>query len=211
MPLLLLYGGTFDPVHNGHLAVARAARDRLRCWVHLMPAADPPHRSAPGASASERVQMLERAVQDEPGLVVDRRELERPGPSYTVDTLRELREQVGRQMPLALLLGSDSFLSLPGWHDWQALFGLAHLVVAERAGASLDSQLPETLAQTIAGRWSNAADVLQRSPAGRVLRLQQPLVPVSASDVRQRLATGTEWTELLPPTVAAYIREHGLY
>lgn len=128
MGLRIHYGGTFDPVHLGHLAIARAARDQLQVAVRLLPAADPPHRAAPGADAGQRAHMLALAIGDEPGLLLDLRELERsarqPGvPSYTVDTLRELRAELGPHQPLAWLVGADSLLGLTGWHDWEALFG----------------------------------------------------------------------------------------
>jgi len=207
----LLYGGTFDPVHHGHLAIARAARDRLDCQVHLMPAADPPHRPAPGASADDRVRMLELAIADEPGFSVDRRELDRSGPSFTVETLRELRREIGSTPSVALLIGADSFLSLPQWQEWQAVFELAHLVIAERAESVLDAPLPEPLAGAVAGRWADQPGELQQPPAGRVLRLHQPLFPISASEIRQRLAERMQWDDLLPPAVAEYIRQRGLY
>jgi len=209
--VLLLYGGTFDPVHNGHLAIARAARERLRCEVHLMPAADPPHRPAPCACAGERLKMLELAIAGEPGFCVDRRELDLPGPNYSVETLRQLRREIGMQTPIALLLGADSFLSLPQWQEWRALFGLAHLVVAERAESGLEMALPGPLAEALVGRWVDDPDELQRTASGYVVRLHQPLNPISASEVRRRLVEGEHWDELLPPAVAAYIRQRGLY
>jgi len=209
--LHLLYGGTFDPVHHGHLAIARAARDFMQCEVWLMPAADPPHRPPPGAGAGERLRMLELAIADEPGLRADRRELDRPGPSYTVETLRELRQALGPKLPLALLLGADSFLGLPDWHEWQHLFAFAHLVVAERPGSPLDDALSETLTKATCGRWTSDPDDLRETPAGRVLRLQQPLCSISASVVRRRLAEDAQWEELLPAAVASHIRQQGLY
>ena len=183
MSLHAYYGGTFDPVHDGHLAIARAARDALACPVALMPAADPPHRPAPGASAVQRAEMLELAVRDEPSLWVDRRELRRDAPSYSVDTLRELRAEWGRDASIALLVGADSFRGLPTWREWRALFTLAHFVVAERADNPLDSGLPATLADDLAGRWTDKPSVLRQSPAGRVLRLRQPLHLASATAI----------------------------
>ena len=155
--LRLFYGGTFDPIHNGHLAIARAARDALCVTVRLMPAADPPHRAPPGASAAQRAHLLDLAVKGERGLCVDRRELRRAARlpasrSYTVDTLRELRMELGDAAPLALLIGADSLLGLPGWHEWRALFGLAHFVVADRPGNLLDAGLPPELADALASR-----------------------------------------------------------
>lgn len=216
MRLRIHYGGTFDPVHLGHMAIARAARDQLQVAVRLMPAADPPHRALPGADAEQRARMLALAIGDEPGLQLDRRELERaarqPGvPSYSVDTLRELRAELGPRQPLAWLVGADSLLGLPGWHAWEALFDLAHFIVADRPGSPLEQALPPALATALAGRWAAHARDLEKAPAGRVLRLQAPLREESASAVRQRIATGGDWRALLPAAVADYIADHGLY
>jgi len=208
--LKALYGGTFDPVHHGHLAIARAVRDRLDCPVALMPAADPPHRPPPGVNVTERARMLELAIEGEPGLSLDQRELHRDGPSYTVDTLRALRREIGAHAPLVLVLGADSFLSLSQWHDWQALFTLAHLVIAERPHCNL-AALPDALTQATATRWTDAPAHLRAAPTGRILRLHQPLHPASATEVRRRLATGANWAALLPAAVAAHIRTHRLY
>ena len=148
--LRVFYGGTFDPVHHGHLAIARAAHVTLGVPVALMPAADPPHRPPPGASAADRVAMLELALAGEPGLALDLRELARPGRSYSVDTLRALRDELGEAAPLALLVGADSFLGLPTWKAWEALLDLAHFVVAERAGSPLEAALAPPLAAAVA-------------------------------------------------------------
>lgn len=211
MDLWLIYGGTFDPVHEGHLAIARSARDALGTTVRMMPAADPPHRPPPGADALQRARMLDIAIAGEPGLAVDRRELERDGRSWTADTLRALREEIGPHRPVALLVGADSFLGLPEWKEWRALFALAHFVVAERPGSPLDGPMPPELAAGLAGRWADSASALEHAPAGRVWRLQQPLTAVSASGIRQRIAEQGDWKADLPPAVAAYIERHGLY
>lgn len=209
--LHVLYGGTFDPVHNGHLAVARQARDALAAQVHLMPAADPPHKGPTHADAEQRAAMLALAIGDEPGLRVDRRELEREGPSYTIDTLRELRAEIGDRAPVALLIGADSFLALPSWKSWRELFDYAHFVVAERPGNGLESQLPPALSEQASGRWTDAAEDLHGDPAGRILRLQQPLQPESASEIRRRIQAGEPWQDQVAPAVAAYIAQKGLY
>jgi nicotinate-nucleotide adenylyltransferase len=216
MGLRIHYGGTFDPVHLGHLAIARAARDQLQVAVRLLPAADPPHRPAPGADANQRARMLELAIGDEPGLLLDRRELERAQrepalPSYTVDTLRELRAELGPRQPLAWLVGADSLLALPSWHEWESLFGLAHFVVADRPGSSLERSLPAPLAQALEGRWAPHERDLLTNPAGRVLRLQAPLRGESASAVRERIGSGGDWRALVPEPVADYIADHHLY
>jgi nicotinate-nucleotide adenylyltransferase len=209
--LRVFYGGTFDPVHDGHLAIACAARDALDTQIRLMPAADPPHRAPPGASATQRAAMLDLAATGHTGLCVDRRELQRDGRSYSIDTLRALRVEYGTDAPIALLVGADSFLGLPTWHQWRELFGYTHFVVAERAGNPLDRALPTELAEALSGRWCDSPDALARSPAGHVLRLHQHLHDQSASEIRQCIADGRPWRNQLPAAVADYIERHGLY
>ena len=214
--LLVLYGGTFDPVHNGHLAIARAARDALQVDIHLMPAADPPHRPPPGAAAGDRVAMLQLALADEPGLLPDLRELQRHAVdgarrSYSVDTLRGLRAELGADAPIVLLVGADSFIGLPTWKSWRELFDLAHFVVARRAGSPLDAELPPQLADALRGREVASPESLRLQPAGRVLYLRQPLHAQSATDIRHRIAAGRPWRQLVPAAVADYIQFHGLY
>src|SRR5690606_13371362 len=210
-PLFVLYGGTFDPVHDGHLAVARAARDALGTTVRMMPAADPPHRAPPGATADQRAEMLEIALAGEPGLCVDRRELRRAGRSYSIDTLLDLRAQVGPEAPVALLVGADSFVELPDWHRWRELFAHAHFVVAQRPGSPLDAGLRPELAAELAGRWCAAPAALFEVPAGRVLRLEQPPHAESATAIRRQVAAGGDWRDDVPAAVAHYIERHGLY
>jgi len=209
MALALLYGGTFDPVHAGHLAVARAARDALSAEVSFLPAADPPHRPAPGASAEQRAHLLALAITGEPGFRLDLRELQRPGPSYTVDTLRQWRAEHGPEQPLAWLVGADAFRGLAGWHEWEALFDLAHFVVAVRPGHDLET-LPPALEAACAGRWVGARR-LAEAPAGGLFRLSMSLHPASATELRRRLRTGEPHGDWLAPAVAAHIAREGLY
>lgn len=211
LPLRAFYGGTFDPVHNGHLAIALAARDALGTTIWMMPAADPPHRDAPGASADDRAAMLELAIQGQAGLRVDRRELQRDTPSYTIDTLRELRAKHGDTAPLAFLIGADSLHGLATWKEPEALLAGAHWVVAERPGSALDEHLPPEVARLVGARWTLNAAALRESPGGKVLRLRQPLHGESATQLRRRIAAGETWHHLLPLAVSRYIVEHGLY
>ncbi|OEZ00267.1 MULTISPECIES: nicotinate-nucleotide adenylyltransferase [Stenotrophomonas] len=216
MGLRIHYGGTFDPVHQGHMAIARAARDQLQVAVRLLPAADPPHRPAPGANATQRAEMLALAIDEEPGLLLDLRELERARrqpdvPSYTVDTLRELRGELGPRQPIAWLVGADSLLGLTGWHEWEALFELAHFIVADRPGSPLQQQLPARLQDALHGRWTAKEGDLFGAPAGRLLHLHAPLRSESATEVRERIASGGDWRALLPGKVADYVADHRLY
>lgn len=213
--LTLWYGGTFDPVHHGHLAIARAAAQAFAAPVTLVPAADPPHRAAPGADAGQRAHMLALAAAGDPALRVDLRELHRAGPSWTVDTLEALRAQLGAQAPVALLLGADSFRSLPGWKAWRRLPQLAHLVVAARLAADGSddlADLPADLAAEFAPRWTGDRAALAGAPAGCAYRLAQPLRAESATAVRAAIAAGDPaWRTMVPAPVAAFIGQAGLY
>ena len=211
LPLRAFYGGTFDPVHNGHIAIALGARDALGTTIWMMPAADPPHRAAPGAGAEDRAAMLDLAIQGHAGLRVDRRELARDTPSYTIDTLRELRAKHGDQAPLAFLIGADSLHGLATWKEPEALIAGAHWVVAERPGSALDEHLPPEAARLVGARWTLDPAALRNSPGGKVLRLRQPLHEASATQIRRRIAAGETWHHLLPLAVSRYIVEHGLY
>lgn len=208
--LTLIYGGTFDPVHRGHLAVARAAATALHAEVRLMPAADPPHRETPQVSGEQRAQMLELAVADERGLLVDRRELQRSGRSYTIQTVLELRDELGDHAPIGLLLGADAFLGFHTWHLWRELLALVHLVVVNRPGHSLQA-VPELLDQALQGHWTQRVDDLRRLPAGRVMVLEAGAREESSTLLRERLLQGGDWAALVPEAVAAYIRAHRLY
>jgi nicotinate-nucleotide adenylyltransferase len=209
-PLRILYGGTFDPVHDGHLAVADAAAALFDTDVALLPSADPPHRAPPGASAQQRAAMLDLAVAGHPRLQVDRRELQREGPSYSADTLRDVRADIGPDASLAWLLGADAFRDLATWHRWRELLKLAHLVVALRPGYVLGALAPELQAE-VASRWAHDPAALRRVPSGLLLRLNLPPRFEAASNLRERIAAGLPWENEVPPEVAAYIRAHRLY
>jgi len=194
-PIAIL-GGTFDPVHNAHLRVAWEAAEALDADVRLMPAHVPPHRPAPVASANQRVAILRAALAGQTRLTLDERELRRDAPSYTVETLRELRAELGNERSLILLIGADAFAGLPTWHEWPALFDLAHLVVLTRPGHGADP--PAQLLSAIADRRVLSASELQGSARGRVLELAVTPLEISASAVRAVLAAGGEPRWLVP-------------
>ncbi|MBN8715611.1 MAG: nicotinate-nucleotide adenylyltransferase [Pseudomonadota bacterium] len=213
--LRIYYGGSFDPVHNGHLAIACAARDQLGAEVFLLPAGDPPHKTTTHAAAEVRAHLLELAVAGVPGLRVDRRELQRAGPSYTVDTLHQLRAELGPQAPIAWLVGADSLRQLHTWHRWRALLALAHLVVVARPDAPVDGAALAVVApavqEAIAPRWRPPA-ALAQAPAGAVCLLPlAPLRPESSTELRHRIAAGIPWRDWVPAPVAAEIERLQLY
>jgi len=215
MSLHACYGGTFDPVHNGHLAVARAVAEVLEASVHLVPSADPPHRAAPGASAEQRAIMLELAAAGDGRLQVDRRELMREGRSYSIDTLQQLRDELGDSTPLVWVIGGDSLLQLDTWKDWRRIFQLAHVLAVPRPGLLLSRSDIEATAPAVLGeispRWRPSREFRQR-PAGFFALLPlRPLRTESATEVRRRIATDQPWADLVAPPVAAYIHDRGLY
>lgn len=194
-PLAIL-GGTFDPVHNGHLRAAWEAADRLGAEVRLVPAHVPPHRAPPVASPAQRLALLRAALEGQRILSADDRELRRDGPSYTVDTLRELRVEIGPDRPLVLLLGADAFHGLPEWHRWRELFDLAHVGVLTRPGHELQPSAP--LRIRIASRRCTTPEALHEAPAGRVLPIGITALDISASRIRELLAAGRQPRYLVP-------------
>ncbi|WEN16590.1 nicotinate-nucleotide adenylyltransferase [Rhodanobacter sp. AS-Z3] len=192
---LAIFGGTFDPVHLGHLSVAWEAAELLDAEVRLLPASVPPHRAAPVASAPQRAAILREALKGQSRLVLDTRELDRSGPSYTIDTLHELRAEQGDR-PLVWLVGADAFAQLASWHRWRELFEVAHLGVLSRPGAS--AALPEELEHEVAGRRVVAAADLRGLPAGNVIELAVTPLEISATRIRGLLAAGRDPRYLLP-------------
>lgn len=210
----VFYGGTFDPVHEGHLSVAREVRDALGAVVHLVPAADPPHKDLTHADASARARMLDIAVAGERGLKVDRRELRREGPSYTVDTLRELRAELGPDAPIVWMIGGDSLLQLDTWHRWRELFDYAHVLAVARPGAALDpasvaAKAPEVEAEI--GPRRRPVDRLNGAAGGLAVFPLTRERPESSTGLRLRITAGEPWEDGVPPAVAEYIRRHALY
>ena len=212
-PALGILGGTFDPIHYGHLELAREAMAAAGlAAVRLIPAGDPPHRSAPVASATQRLAMVELAVAGYHGLTVDAREINRAGRSYTVLTLEELRAETGAES-LALIVGADAFLDLPTWYRWRELFLLAHVIVVARPGTVFDGHLPTVLAPEWQRRYSATPGALRAAPAGAIIRVAITPRPISASTIRAALAhgDGAAVRGLLPPAVLAYIERNRLY
>ena len=214
-PVLGVFGGAFDPIHWGHLGLARELRAALRfSAVRFIPVGDPPHRAAPVATAAHRLAMVELAIAGYPDLQVDAREILRPGRSDTVPTLEELRSEEPSR-PLALIVGADAFLGLPTWHRWREVFALAHVVVVGRPGVTIEDALPPALADEWSRRRCPDAAALGRTAAGSVLVQAVTAHPISASAIRAQLARGPDGVAaargLLPAAVLAYIDRNQLY
>lgn len=208
-PPIGLYGGSFDPVHLGHVALAESLRDRFSFReIRLLPAACSPLKV--GATADQhRLAMLELALKGKQGLTIDDREMRRPPPSYTIDTLREIRHELGPGQPLVFILGQDSFAELPRWKDWQQLTDLAHLLVVNRPGSA--TTLPDALRDWLAPRQRAASVPLEDSPHGGVWQVETPPHDIASRTIRAAIRTGKDTSRWLNPAVADYIAQHHLY
>ena len=213
---IALLGGSFDPVHHGHVALARLFCDLLHPdALHVLPA-KPWQKSAPRASDAARVAMLELAFRDS-GLpvVVDQREITRGTPTYTVETLRGLRAELGPGASIVFLMGADQLQNLDSWRDWQQLFELANIGVAARPGYTLEQEaLPPAVAKEMAPRLAPPGQV-RTTPAGLVCLAHTLAVDISATQVRALLRgegeQRTDANSLVPPLVLDYIQQHHLY
>jgi nicotinate-nucleotide adenylyltransferase len=204
-----LFGGTFDPIHHGHLRTALELRDRLGLnRVHFVLAARPPHRRQPVASVELRLRMLEAALADEPDCIVDRSETERDGPSYSCDTVLDIRKRAPNKI-LCLLLGMDAFLGLPSWHRADELLELANIVVARRPGASL----PEdgTLGNLLARSRLQPSDETSWPVSGGVIVQDVTQLEISASGLRDSIREGLSPRYLVPESVRRIIETTGCY
>ena len=204
-----VFGGTFDPVHRGHVASIVELRDRLGLSrVLVVPAGNPPHRRAPASSGVHRLAMLHLALDGASRIEIDERELNREGRSFMVDTLASIRAELPADEPLVFAMGMDAYLTLPTWHRWEELTRFAHIVALARPGAK-EAAPPEIRAWE-AGRLVTP-EVLLTSAAGAVARLELSQLDVSATEVRSGRASGSEWRSALTPAVADYIEMKGLY
>lgn len=214
LPPIGILGGTFDPIHFGHLRLAEEMREQANLrQIRFIPAGTPPHRGLPQVAAQHRREMVKLAIDGQPAFALDDREAERKSPCYTVDTLRELRAELGAAQPLCLLMGGDAFLQLDAWHEWEALFGLAHIVVGRRPGFTLEERtqnMPEALGKHYRQRLCTAASLSQKTSGG-IVELSIPKLEISATDIRRRVAEGRTIRYLLPDAVADYIHQHHLY
>ncbi|MDH3692990.1 MAG: nicotinate-nucleotide adenylyltransferase [Gammaproteobacteria bacterium] len=205
--LVGIFGGTFDPIHYGHLRTVAQVHQYIQFEkVLFIPSAVPPHREVPVATVEQRVQMLRLALNEYPQFEVDQRELHRTGPSYTVDTLRSLHEDFSNSA-LCLIIGMDAFLSINTWHQWQEIPTLAHLVVMRRPGWSTNENLPDWCWQST---FENT-DAVREKNTGAVCMCEVDLVDISASAIRRDLKQGNEISRSVPLPVQNYILENKLY
>ncbi|MCC8998764.1 MAG: nicotinate-nucleotide adenylyltransferase [Candidatus Contendobacter sp.] len=205
-----ILGGTFDPIHYGHLRPALEMLETLElAEIRFIPCRIPAHRAAPLITAEQRLALVRLAIVDQAGFVADDRELRREGPSYMVDTLASLRADCGDDTPLCLILGADAFRELPTWRRWQDLGHLAHIVVMQRPGVL--PLFPPALEEFMTPRRVYDALALRRNPAGGILFQPVTQLHISATQIRTLLAHGQSPRYLLPEAVLDSIRDQALY
>ncbi len=208
-------GGTFDPIHYGHLRLGEELGETLKLSeVRFVPSGTPPHRSAPQVAAEHRLAMTRLATADNPRFRVDEREVRRAGPGYTFDTLTELRAEAGASRPLVLLLGADAFLEFATWHRWHEIFGLAHVAVAHRPGFPVErwaERMPQPLAREYTARLMQQPLATHLQPAGGIIVVPFTALDLSATAIRDMVRAGASPRYLLPAEVLDYIRANRLY
>jgi len=204
-----IFGGTFDPIHIGHLRIALELKQHLSLdEMRLIPGHKPPHREQPQASSEQRLQMLQLALKNCPDLRWDDRELRREKNSYTYDTLCELRKELGSEISLVLCMGEDAFAGISTWYCWQELIHLAHIVVIARPGWAIPDQGD---VRNFLKQYQGIAANIQQQAAGKIVMQTLRQLPISATEIRQQIERGESPQFLLPESVWKFIREKRLY
>lgn len=207
---IAIYGGTFDPIHNGHIKSAIALRNKLGVSIKMIPSFVPPHRALPKSNSRQRLEMLRLAVKDLDGVEVDSREFDRAGTSYTIETLASFRKDYGKHVPIFCIIGVDAYLLLDEWREWQRLTEFANLIILERPG--FEDRLPKAQVQAWAQdkRQENLSK-LSNSRSGSLCRIKLPQIDISATMIRNALYQNQAVEGLLPEAVIEYIKQNGLY
>lgn len=208
-----ILGGTFDPIHFGHLRLGEELAQQLDlAEVRFIPSGRPWHRDQPGAMPEQRLEMARLAIADNPRFRLDGREVSSAAPGFTVETLTKLRQELGAEQPLCLLLGADAFLGLASWYRWRELFELAHIAVAQRPGFSLPQEaMGDEFRAELESRMISDAQQLQARACGKVLACRITPLDISATRIRAAVKAGQSPRYLLPDAVVDYIQTNNLY
>jgi len=211
IPAIGIFGGTFNPIHFGHLRMAQELMDALSFdEVRFIPAANPPHKNTPTISAEHRAAMVRLSIANNPGFTFDDRELHRTGASYTIDTLLSRREELGMQTSITLLMGSDAFTQFDTWHRWQEIIPLCHIALVQRPRVE-DNKLPKILETFLHNHYTENSDDLHTSPAGFVTMRPVTALDISSTAIREAFKHGYSARYLMPDNVIEYIHAHKLY
>ncbi len=210
--LIGFLGGTFNPIHFGHLRMAQELADALNlAEIHFIPSANPPHKAMPTVSAQQRAEMVQLAIADNPLFKLDTRELERTGASYTIDTLISAREELGENASLCLLMGSDAFTKLDSWHRWEELLNYCHIILVQRPSSRVQAKVSDQLTALLADNYTENGSDLAEKTAGYIHMQQITAQDISATHIREALASGKAAKYLMPDAVLAYIQQQQLY
>lgn len=206
-----IFGGTFDPIHCGHLYLANLLIKKINLSkIIFIPNHIPPHRPQPNASAEQRLNMIQLAITNNPLFTVDDLELKRAAPSYTIETLKALRRQFSAEQPLAFIIGRDALLNLSSWYQWQSLTDYCHLIICQRPGYHQAINDPD-LNHWFTQHHTDNLQLLHQQPHGCIYLADTPLLAISATEIRQRFSNRLTCSDLLPETVQSYINQHHLY
>lgn len=211
--LVGIFGGTFNPIHFGHLRMAQELADGLGMdEVKFIPSANPPHKDSVTVSAEHRAAMVEIAIADNPLFTLDQCELEREGASYTIDTLINLRHALGKETALCLMMGSDAFVNLNTWHRWHELLDYAHIILVQRPNPTQpQAQLNEELQTLMHDHYTEQVSDLSNKSAGLINMQTISAHDISATNIRSLLKNSQSVRYLLPSEVTEYIQQHQLY
>ena len=212
MQLIGLLGGTFNPIHNGHLRLAQELADALNFSdVRFIPSANPPHKPAPSVSAQHRAAMVQLAITDNTIFKLDTHELERVGASFTIDTLISLQEELGGSVALCLIMGSDAFAKLNTWHRWQALLDYCHIILVQRPTSATQPQLADELSVLLHDHYTENVSDLATENAGYIHMQKITALDITATNIRAQLGAGYSPRYLMPDSVLDYIKHNKLY
>lgn len=212
MRLIGLLGGTFNPIHFGHLRIAEELATALKMdEVKFIPSANPPHKDSITVSAELRSAMVKAAIADNPLFSLDGRELRRIGASYTIDTLISLRESLGKDTSLCLIMGSDAFITLNTWHRWQELLDYAHIVLVQRPSAEPQEAFPSELEVLMQEHYTDQHADLNNESAGYIMMQATTMQTISSTYIRRLLQEEKSVRYLVPDAVSQYISKHKLY
>ena len=214
-PLVGIFGGTFDPIHYGHLRIAEEIVETVGLQkMYFVPAGMPRLRHSPVASPQHRVEIVRLAIQKNPDFVLDGREIYRDGVSYSIDTVREFKQEFGEEIRLCLVLGADAFIKLPEWNNWKELFNLCHFIVSTRPGYSLTlikELLSKELREECSQRWVSNTESLRKDTSGLIFIASTTMLDISATSIRAHIAAGRSVRHLVPSVTVNYISENKLY
>ena len=213
--LVGIFGGTFDPIHYGHLRVAEDIVETVGLQkMYFVPAGMPRLRHSPVASPKHRVEIVRLAIQKNPDFVLDDREIYRDGVSYSIDSIREFKQEFGEEVRLCLVLGADAFIKLPEWNNWKELFNLCHFIVSTRPGYTLTlikELLSKELREECSQRWVSNTESLRKDMSGLIFIASTTMLDISATSIRAHIADGRSVRHLVPSVTVNYISENKLY